>query len=430
MSEQTELFHVSSNDGIGFISAARSTEEIPVPPLQSEEGVSVSLQDRAYNLAAAMDEMAEANKLKGALKAQAIPGRGQDLRQRYGNHLEGILGEVNHKANRDLTVRARMYFAKAGGYAVTASGLLDHEGARDFGKFYAEYYGTQSAKHLRKDRLHYRKVAEGKLSALKRPAITEPEEPVNETELAVSTDTYVLPMPESRKRLRAIAEDKAAGFLPTTNREKVQALALLDYLGNPQYRLGADHQLQEIADHQMKGKTKAIGEIRAQDAKRSIVYEWNDYRTNALTQSAALEVLKVFIDNCPNPAASLQEELDAGYGPGFAGLVRYLDLEDFMSGKNDDESILRTVENRGPQSRSDKNKTVEDIYTGALVTEQMQLYIKEFVNSLTVGELRDVVVRAIDDQKSRSSFWEKRMLEARGGKTRDLVESLLSPAAA
>lgn len=239
----------------------------------------------------------------------------------------------------------------------------------------------------------------------------------------------------TRAKLVALRDDYRAGFLPATNREKNQAVASLDYIHNVHYSGGLNDQLQEIfISRQKTAQAEGIAPrdvyAEALVAVRSVVEEYGDYYTNALRETAQLQLLKTAVDACDSPTVTLGELLeDLGEAaPDPHSLVRYLDLLAFREdGVLPGFDPLRTREDRSNTSGS-KHKVVEDPYTARVPKPEMQAYVNGQAAKLRVGFLRRPVEQAVSDQLARAVFWQK-VLRSIDGDFKTYAAGVLAQAA-
>jgi hypothetical protein len=221
----------------------------------------------------------------------------------------------------------------------------------------------------------------------------------------------VLDILDTVEKLRVMHDDPRAGFLPTTHREKNQAVAVLDYLDNPHYPGGVHDYLAEIYAHNKRLKHSSVAGTLA---VQSVLYEFSDYGVAAHRDAQELLKLKVCIDDTTNPHVSLSEvaaeHTSAQLNP--ALLLRYQDIrrvaQDAFKGAHDP---LLTQEYRRHLGRG-KNKIVIDQYTSENPSEYMARYVADALELMTVGESRAAVTDAMQDQRRRFSFWSK-VLSAR-----------------
>ncbi len=223
---------------------------------------------------------------------------------------------------------------------------------------------------------------------------------------------------DTKSRLQALYDDERAGFLPTTNREKNQAITFLDYMDHSSYPSHIAKQLQEIFVHQKNLVWRYAPDIAVNEARKavmSVAFELGDYLINSVHQLDALTELGTSIDECPNPKVTLLEEIGLNHR-GYAPLIRYIDISNFR--KNGlDESLgfnpLKTREDRSPKLDPDKNKTIEDQYTSEMINPIVLAHVDELVSSMTIGQTRIISKEAISDQLKRRAYWEKIIRDTR-----------------
>lgn len=223
-------------------------------------------------------------------------------------------------------------------------------------------------------------------------------------------------------RVHSVLEAGSLGFMPTTHQEKNSALTLADYLESPvKYPGGVHSHLMEIYDHQVriyKEQEKGGGQARilAKASVESVLYTYGDHLANARRSFKQLSLAKWAIDEATKPSLPIGEAFDdVGVTRESAfPLVRYVDLSRFVK-KDWPYSFdpLLTVENRKNPLPS-ANKRIEDVYTGEndrVVSER----IEEFLAETTIGAVRGVADKAIDDQVMRGFFWRRVLEGAKGG---------------
>lgn len=241
------------------------------------------------------------------------------------------------------------------------------------------------------------------------------------------------PLLDTRERLQALFDDPRAGFLPTTNREKVMVFTYLDYLDNPDYPLGITNQLFEVLIHQQRlDKIKPGDSPEVSQAKRarqrnglhvgkrsleSITYEMGDFMESARHGLESLAELRTFLYEGHSPKVSLAEEVPLEEH-GLRALIRYRDLARYRDkgelphGVNDP---LRTKENRVRKEAdrtvqdSGANKTVEDLYTRTTPDASMDAYVAACAEGMTIGQARKIIDDAIADQQARYAFFRREL---------------------
>ena len=232
------------------------------------------------------------------------------------------------------------------------------------------------------------------------------------------------------EKVEAILGDYRAGFYTATNSEKAKALEALDYLNPSHYRGGIHEQLMGIHDRQIKnGRTLKVrdpivegeeppqprklsmNETRAMadDAVRSVLYTYGDFRANARWSFTRLEEIEQAILACDNPSLTLAEMLAE---PGNAQLdlrplIRYFDLVEYQELTPEEQKLRRTMVTL--EDRSDptpeKHKTVEDRYTRKEMDEMMLAYIDLRKSHIQVGDARRVVGSAKRNEWNRGALW-------------------------
>lgn len=241
----------------------------------------------------------------------------------------------------------------------------------------------------------------------------------------------------TREKLQALQADERAGFLPATHREKTAALSLLNYLDtrNPLFSKRqdvVDKQLAEIYDHQINESNKKYEATKrlakeqpdvvvkhpidhareaqeiAVDSVRSVINEWDDYRSNALYSMNELGLLQELATKYGNPRTTLAELLAAdksSIDP--QPFLRYLDLRFFRDkGELPSFDPLRTREIRpAPPEYTSKNKIVVDCYLNVPDKEKLAAEFTEVTRAITVKTLRELLPDAIRDSSRRHAFF-------------------------
>lgn len=352
------------------------------------------------------------------LAAAAHTSRHEQLEESYGDDLQTVLTGAERKKGY-FQRQARWEFARAFGLFALVDSGMEAEEARasvredfvDFIQRFGDVHKTSQRNRLRddladnirimQDEVTHRRRAKAQLAP--KPQPPAPEELEETAELEDQLDTPA--------RLRAISEDPRAGFLPTTNREKNQVIAYLDYLDNPDYPLGVSNQLMEIFNsHQRSGRPGRVAV--GQQTLISITYELGDYLQNAVAQLRSLRALEVLVSDCPNPKVTLGDEIGKSH-LGFGSLVRYMDILALRNNESTGAPFdpLRTREDRRLHSEPDKHKTIEDRYTARHPNPKMITYVTARASAVTIGEARQLVSATITDQERRQSYWQQRLVE-------------------
>jgi len=218
----------------------------------------------------------------------------------------------------------------------------------------------------------------------------------------------------TQERLTAIHEDPRAGFLPTTNTEKNFVLSMLDYFDNPEYKLGPRNQLLEVVRFHHKKLWGAEGYKRGKTAVISIAYMFGDFYMQSAIQLAQLEQLSDLLAEEVNPNINLHiallEKVELA-----APLIRYMDLlelrrhgkvEHEYAGESHQPRLDPLTAVRNEKDAGDgKNKLVEDRYTtiGERHDETTKWLAKR-ASQVTVGDVRQIIGRAVADQQRRNAF--------------------------
>lgn len=218
---------------------------------------------------------------------------------------------------------------------------------------------------------------------------------------------------DTPERLRAIAEDPRAGFLPTTHSEKNEALSLLDFIDSSEHPGGVHDKLAEIyAKHKKDARERGTknGAVLGSLAVQSIVYTYGDYFMHAKKDLRRIRAVRAAVMDTPGPNVRFSDVAEEhGMDASFTALViRYVDLSSLRS-VNKDRTLpfdpLHTLQHRFAQPEYGKNKTIYDVYTAPEISEQMQEYIEKREEELTVRALRGIVSAAEQDQHHRAFFW-------------------------
>jgi hypothetical protein len=379
----------------------------------SAEGA-VDLLYRNLELQSALRLFAPMNQLKSFVQQVTKPGR-DDLKDRYGSGLSIVATNSEEKLSK-LGIEAKNHFARAFGIHE----IVEHE-----------LVTPKVAQALARDSYNGRTGLKTKFGAARKISEVAREGLLlklvhQEVVLAANQKpTETLPRPEpitreltDREKLIALRDSPDAGFLPASNSEKTKALTLLAYINNPEYELGTIMQLQEVFGHQKKVHGVTVGTKLGKDALRSLPLEFGDYLISAVESINNLRNLDQIVGECLNPKISLHEELgELGDTPGVIELIRFIEQRTFReTGENPKDvsfSMFRSHQNRGPQHDEFKHKTVEDAYTAEELAIVVEKHLQRKIKSLTIGDIRNVIPEAIEDQRSRAIFWEARIQETR-----------------
>jgi len=249
----------------------------------------------------------------------------------------------------------------------------------------------------------------------------------------------------TREKVRVLAhEDERAGFLPTTHREKNAAVELLDYMSveirNPLTGRvlttpdSIDERLTQIylrqigvvrkryekeqvaakeAEEDWDGpEDQAItAEARevASDTVRSVINEWDDYRSNALYSLHALVHLDELASKYGQPSTKLAELLSQSEANGLdvQPLLRYIDLRFFCdTGELPAFDPLRTREIRpAPPEFTTKNKIVVDPYLHVPDRQEQAEEFQAMIEAIDMRTVRELIKDAIKDSQRRHAFF-------------------------
>jgi hypothetical protein len=410
---QGELLKVEthSNGDLRWTEIVQPDEPMLTPnpatvPQQEVAGVADRRQ-RAELLLGALSYMGSANQARGFTDIKNQPAGHAKLSERYGEGGTAAIGdEMEHRAatHRD---RAKELFTQAYRLGTQADAVPQ----ADIDEVYTMFrgiYGKPGAKAAGARRRFKNQLTRGRNTTTGPYAEGDRYDAVPPT-----VEKKELPELNSKARLEALQQDERAGFLPATNKEKNQALELLDYIDNPAHPGGIYQRLNEIAVHnekQAREAGKSYREIKqaGTDAVRSIVAEYGDYMENANASIAKLEQFKQVFDQAPNPALTLKQFIaDEGLSATSANeLIRYMDGQALLTGKELTKDPLRTRENR-QQSSSIKNKTMEDRYTGTMQDDKFAEYIDDRLahTRLVTVRVQKLLPEAIEDQQRRAAFW-------------------------
>lgn len=360
--------------------------------------------------------------------------------RKYGSEALGsLLKESDFSRTGDgrlaLQEFARSYGGRAFSNTIGNKTLLelDPDFAASYRQFLRRYQGPGEAAKRRTSQM--RKFGRV-LAAFEDPSITlrfnpakVPVEIVKPAPKEEPATVIELPQLTTTQKVEAVHGDRRSGFMPMTNREKTEALELLNYLKPDNQAGGVHDHFMKIYDGQVKqGRRLKVrdpvieGETPPEERKlpmneakaiagdtiRSKLYEYGDYRQNAGESIKSLTALEAALATYDNPNISLAEllsEQSEALDP--RALVRYLDNKEFHTLTVEEQALRRTMvtlEDRTDPT-PEKHKTVEDRYTRADMDEMMAIYIELRLRNLKVGDVRDKIGDAVQDQHYRRAFW-------------------------
>jgi hypothetical protein len=370
------------------------------------------IRERGAFLLNALESLSDASKLAGLSKGVQTSRRKQ-IKSSIKGHFEGTIEGAAFKERKDV-MRAKDSFREAYnlGREEPASDI-DIDFTDAFHQFSQKYgVGANPEETLRKS--HNRTA----LKKVLKKIVTIPGDMQTSTYKAIpelgSPEPAVALTPElaqTKDKLLGLRDDQRAGFLPTTHTEKNQAFELLDYMDNPKYPKGVDQRLTEIFMHQQILANKKGLKGRdilnyGQEAVTSVVNEWGDYLKSAIASHAELATLKEQLDSGINPHISTIEATEPEDNQTFDynGLVRFVNLKSLRDGQAFAFDPLKTKQDRSVV-HSDKNKIIEDGYTATGSVVEIQNFIDDVAQQLTVKESRAILNEALEDQAARRIFW-------------------------
>lgn len=239
-------------------------------------------------------------------------------------------------------------------------------------------------------------------------------------------------MDSTADRLRAIKEDKRAGFYPKTNAEKVQVLSWLDYLDNPKKPLGIVNQLKEVFNKSQGFKTrkfldpetgetykkqKHFGLLFGIRALESITWEVGDYLLTAESSHHALTQLKMAADQDQLPKLRVADEFPDGHD-GLVPFIQYRDIKEFanrerVAGLETDPLMVRQFPPSSKRPKDDatpgKRKTIYTQYNRPDMLPDVEGHISAQLQKLTMADIRLGIDEAIKDAQRQVAFHTRRL---------------------
>lgn len=276
-------------------------------------------------------------------------------------------------------------------------------------------------------------------------AVSEEGEDSKETTASPAGDDErsLAPQITSEKKLAIIREK--AGFVPATHDEKNTAIGLI-FSATERGGYWAHSYLMETYDHLVKHYAAQEGvsfheaKKKATEGVTSRINEMGDYLQGAVDDGKALQWLQEKLDTTLNPTLTLEEAAVDSFDPitpdeaaktkdeqtmlwAMAAIVRYYDHETHQvlpflpMTEREDRSVDR--------DQDGKNKQLYNPYVAAfMLTDErpeiidkyavIRKHVTDQIQSLTVKELRILVPRALEDQRSRYRFWRQALKDLKG----------------
>lgn len=393
-------------------------EQQPEPPTE-EVAPAADVRERAHLLLSSLGHLAQVS-MRSGLKKGVHTGEQPRIKSSMRYDYEGTLEGAKFTKTQEMR-RAKEDFRKA--YDLGSDIVTDTEDP-EFKIAFSEFtfkYGVGGNPEMtatkRARRETFRKVLK-KITAIEgdfelQTFSTEPAAAPQETK---TTERILEPeLARTKEKLIGLRDDSRAGFLPTTHKEKSQAFELLDYLDLAKYPLGVNQRLDEIAQHQQKIAQDPEYEHNlkgdaiywfSQDTVRSIINEWGDHLHSAIVSHDKLQALKEFLDSGISPRVSVGEATTTDFDEQFdyTELVRFINLKSLRDGNAIAFDPLRTKEDR-TIVHPHKNKIIEDVHTAVGSPEEIQTYIDEVAQELSVKDGRQLINEALADQANRRIFW-------------------------
>lgn len=419
-----------ATDAHGHISDAEVAGEYVVDPISQR-----------IHLINALDGLAQMSSLDGLIMAAGSGSQGARIEDQF--HAPGkVVAESTRMRQWKLGKEIRYEFARAHGMFARIDAGEDAAIVKaEIKALYTDFIDTYGHIRNAEARHKYRMQLDAEIKSYQQAATDHNEAEASRPHLAdKERSDQGLDTLSSTERLRAIYEDSRAGFLPTTHTEKTMVMAALDYLDNPQYRLGIRNQALEIARfHKKKGNDPTLpstwqeGREYGLQAAVSRTYEIGDFLMDAQRQLDDFRALQVMLYKPIRPTLTLQDAIGS-YHDAYAGLTRFRDLE-VLRHKGEEVATglphhpLHPYRNETADVLSGypgKHKVLEDPYTRTDPEDEFAAKIAQFPEETTVHEARKLLGRAIDDAEKRRRF----MLELLQSYTAQTQERVLKPARA
>lgn len=273
--------------------------------------------------------------------------------------------------------------------------------------------------------------------------ILSEEKPKSSETMPETLEQSKAPQITSEQKLVIIQEK--AGFVPATHDEKNTAIGLI-FSATEHGSSWAHSYLMETYDHLVKhymgaeDMTYPQAKKKAAEGVVSRINEMGDYLQAAVDDGEALGWLQSKLNDTMNPALTLEESIMDTFEPigddetervkdeqtmlwAVAAIVRFHDYDTHQElpfspmTEREDRSIDNALVGKNKQLYnpyvaafllSDSRPEIMDKYAA------ISQHIVEQTKTLTVQELRTLVPRALEDQRSRYGFWKQALRDMKG----------------
>ena len=150
-------------------------------------------------------------------------------------------------------------------------------------------------------------------------------------------------------------------------------------------------------------------EFDTMGAVRSVAREFIGYYKSSRTTLMNLGFLAIDLADFTNPAAKIEKTVKVDH-IGLAELFRYIDLSRVVSDQADTEGRIASLSKLYVDNPSD----------------EIRAYNEFRASGLNVGQVRETLPLAIEDQKNRNRYWYDRLIEGMlHGAAKPLIEEAL-----
>ncbi len=409
--------------------------------LNANEYPKNNLVERRNNLVIALNNLSAASRLTGFQIASDSPVYRRNLESRY-DDVDAVSGKSSEALNRHLK-NSKVAFAKAVGMQSMIDINPDQEEEikkdtrRMYGDFLVEFADAKGKNNRENYKKSLLKQEEGerlmKSSPEKRLEFPDAIGAIslrNVSDLSDEESSQATDKLDTYERVEVLDKDPEVGFIPSTNLEKNVTLTFLDYLDNPEYPLGIKNQILEIVRAQQKAypdnPSKGLEEGRR--AAVSVTHLIGDFYQKSTGDEKALSDFDRAVSDILNPNLTLDVAGIEKDNPGFVRLVRHIDQKEFLedgevkpvyvSTKKGtkqkrvlDRIPYRTRRNEDIENYYGKNKIPEDPYTDPQRTEKFNKWLEVRLKTMKIGEVRQIIKEAVENQRTRSEFHKSRLEE-------------------